>query len=396
MLPRSVEPSPEQDELLGGPGVLGVTRIWPRGPQRLSLELTGADGFLLAGQLVADADDLARITRGTRSRAVRPELVLHCASTDAQGRAAGTVLVQGQGADRRLPALPQVLAEPGTSLMVHRPERRAVVRRPGDYVRIFRPGRTGPVVSAAQRGEQLLAGLPGYAAPAILAHRPEEGVVVTSALAGASLRELVGPEVPVPASLPPAVRAGAAGIGRLLGHLGQTQGEGSLPVRDAEAELAWVQVWLGRLSAHLPEVHEQVAPVLGVVAEHLRATPPGAPGVVHGDLHDGQVLIDQDGALGVLDWDTVAVGEDALDAGNVWAHTELRHLLGQWSPAHAAAVWTAVLDAWDPDPARLERAAAYRRLLLLRLACQYAFRPAHAAVVGELVLRAAGEGTRAG
>src|SRR5699024_392430 len=108
-----------------------------------------------------------------------------------------------------------------------------------------------------------------------------------------------------------------------------------------------------------------------------------------GDLHDGQVLIDDDGHVGVLDWDTVALGESALDAANVWAHTDLRRLLGQWPGERSAALWAAVVDHWDPTAAELERADAYRRLLLVRLACQYAFRPAHAHVVGDLVALAA-------
>lgn len=430
LLPRSVALTPAQEELLGHPGALRVSRIWPRGPHRLSLELVDDNGVLRAGQWIADPEDLERITRGTRDRAVRPELVLLCPSTDDEGRATGTILLQGQGADRRLRALPHLLAEPGTTLMVHRPERRAVVHRAvggravgravvgrsgppavlapapaTEYVRVFRPGRTEPVVSAAQRGVEVLAGLPGLTAPAVVAHRPEEGVVVTSALPGTSLRDLLGPGAALPeaavpeaavpeaalpeAALPEAARAGATGIGRLLGHLGRTPAIEGLPVRDAESEITWVQVWLDRLAGYRPEVHARVAPVLAIVAGDLRATTAGPLGLVHGDLHDGQVLVDEAGGLAVLDWDTLAVGEDALDAGNVWAHADLRQILGQWSPAAAAAAWAAVLDGWDPDPGRLARAGTYRRLLLLRLACQYAFRPPHEAAVGALAARAA-------
>src|SRR5699024_8648927 len=106
---------------------------------------------------------------------------------------------------------------------------------------------------------------------------------------------------------------------------------------------------------------------------------------------DGQVLIDDDDQVAVLDWDTVALGERALDAANLWAHTDLRRLLGQWTAEDAAAVWRAVVDRWDPTEAELARAEAHRRLLLLRLACQYAFRPAHAHVVGHLAALAAAE-----
>ena len=240
--------------------------------------------------------------------------------------AAGTVLVQAHGADRRPKGLGNMLTGPGSQLLVHRPERRAVVFLPGGsgavagtgalervpdggpaphrdpvsggdpedvdaYARVFRPGRTAAVVRAADLGVHLLAELPGFAAPAVLAHREDDGVVVTSALSG----------------------AGPVSIGRLLNRLTQVPVPADLPVRDAEAELAWLGVWVERVGSFLPDVPARLAPVLDVVLEH------------------------------------------------------------------------AVVDHWDPTAAELDRADAYRRLLLVRLACQYAFRPAHAHVVGDLV-----------
>src|SRR5699024_6304666 len=184
------------------------------------------------------------------------------------------------------------------------------------YARVFRPGRTAAVVRAAHRGVDLLADLPDFAAPAVLAHRRDDGVVVTSALPGVSLRDQ-----------PTTVGAGEAG--RLLTHLTRAPVPSDLPVRDAQGELAWVGVWLERVQHWLPEVHAHLAPVLAVVTEHLGSSTVMPAGIIHGDLHDGQVLIDDDDQVAVLDWDTVALGERALDAANLWAHTDLRRLLGQ-------------------------------------------------------------------
>lgn len=381
MLPHTVTLPPGHAALLGLPPTLRVSRVWPRRGGRLTVELVGDDGALLAGQWFAHPGDRDRIAHATQARAGRPEHAPLAASQDAHGRDSGAVLVQARGADRRLRALPGLLAEAGATLLVHRPERRAVVHRPGDgagdYLRVVRPGRTEPLVRAASDAVGLLAGLPAVTAPMVSAVDDDAGVLVTTGLPGRSLRELGG------AGAAAAV-TGAAGLGRLLRHLGRVERPGHLARRDHRAELTWVGTWLGRVADHLPHVHRRLAPRLEIVAARLADTTPGPLAVVHGDLHDGQVLVADGGPLGVLDWDTVAAGEGALDAANVWAHADLRRLLGQWAAEHAAAVWQGVLAGWQPAPAELARAGAYRRLLLLRLACQYAFRPGHEAVVTDL------------
>ena len=120
----------------------------------------------------------------TRARARRPEHATISHSHDAAGGDAGLVLVQAHGCDRRLRALPRVLADEGTTLVVHRPERRAVVHRTtaedraGDYLRIVRPGRTAALVRCAAEAGNVLAGLPGFTTPTMRSPR-DDGVVVT-------------------------------------------------------------------------------------------------------------------------------------------------------------------------------------------------------------------------
>ncbi|WP_424788858.1 phosphotransferase [Pseudactinotalea sp. Z1739] len=389
----------------------------------MSLELLGPAGELLAGQLIEDDGDRRRVMAATSAGARAGADVLVAPALDGRGAEVGTVLVQARGADRRLQALPHLLTEPGSHLLVHRPERRAVGYLPGGpevvagagapdqapgagtYARVFRPGRTAAVVRSARLGVHVLGGLPGFAAPAVLEHREGDGVVVTSSLPGESLRALLGTEQGAAV-----LRAGAAGLGHLLRHLAGAPVPRDLPVRDAAAELAWVGVWIERVRHHLPRIHSRLPAGLELIADHLDRRPATGAGIIHGDLHDGQVLIsrtptgrtptgrtptgrtptgpaldDDTASVGVLDWDTVAVGEGALDAANVWAHTDLRRLLGHWPADSATDFWTTVVEHWDPAPAELDRATAYRRLLLLRLACQYAFRPAHAHVTQDLL-----------
>lgn len=124
-------------------------------------------------------------------------------------------------------------------------------------------------------------------------------------------------------------------------------------------------------------------------------------GVLHRDLHDKQVLLRDDGRLAVIDVDTLAVGECALDVANVLAHLDLRVAQGLLSPAHARASRTGFLaglgeatdsdaedPAWEhPESGRLE---AYLAATRLRLAAVYSFRPRWRSVAATLLEQSAG------
>ena len=96
--------------------------------------------------------------------------------------------------------------------------------------------------------------------------------------------------------------------------------------------------------------------------------PPCPPGLLHRDLHDGQILLAPDGTIGLLDADTLARGEPALDLGNLVAHLE------RFAPDPAAAT-DALLDGYDPPADTARRLGAYTDAARLRLDCVYAFRP---------------------
>nr|MBA3329220.1 phosphotransferase [Solirubrobacterales bacterium] len=123
------------------------------------------------------------------------------------------------------------------------------------------------------------------------------------------------------------------------------------------------------------------------VAARLCGGLAGALVTVHRDLHDKQLLVDDEGAVGILDFDTLATGEAALDLGNLVVHLELRALQGACTAGAARAAREALLDAYAPDEALLVRAGTYAQATRLRLACLYALRPAPPAVVPELLSR---------
>ena len=89
----------------------------------------------------------------------------------------------------------------------------------------------------------------------------------------------------------------------------------------------------------------------------------------------------------VVDFDTAAVGEPALDVANIFAHLELRVLQGRCSLISASQATDALLEGYDHRSDVLARLPAYRDASRLRLACVYAFRPRCSHLVTELVRR---------
>src|SRR5262245_46552209 len=98
---------------------LRLRKAQPRGPGRLTMELDGRDGRLCAGQWQAEAAEAARVAMLMRER---------FGSDSVEVLGAGRLLVQHEGADRKLTSLRRLAAAPGSVLVAHRPERRAVVR----------------------------------------------------------------------------------------------------------------------------------------------------------------------------------------------------------------------------------------------------------------------------
>ncbi len=50
--------------------------------------------------------------------------------------------------------------------------------------------------------------------------------------------------------------------------------------------------------------------------------------LLHRDFFDKQVVVDADGRPGLLDFDTLAAGEAAVDVANMLVHLELRRCSG--------------------------------------------------------------------
>ncbi|WP_053203457.1 phosphotransferase [Jiangella muralis] len=330
---------------------LAVVRAWPRRDQHVLLELATPSGERLAGQWFADAVRRADVVAATSGAIDVP----------AHG-----VVLQPDGADRKLPALAGLVARPGSRLLVHRPGRRAVVLLDGDrgrcYAKVLPPGAE---VALAGRLTALAAALRGVAEVPRPLDRPlGDGVLAQSELPGPTLYE-AGPSSGLLAGWE---RLGAA-LRRLHGTPPSTVAVTA--THDAADEEAVTVRWLraAAVSGLLPPVD-----VAGPLTE-LRTGPPGPVGLLHRDLHDKQAVLQPGGRLGLLDLDTVAAGERALDVANVLVHLELRVAQEALTPSLARSARSAFLAGLDPDDATLARAPAYERATRLRLAGVYAFRP---------------------
>ena len=95
----------------------------------------------------------------------------------------------------------------------------------------------------------------------------------------------------------------------------------------------------------------------------------------HRDLHDKQLLWHPLDGIAVIDLDTIALAEPALDLGNLRAHLELRVRQGLLSVRRCDIAQTVI----DTTATRLgvpaNRVARYEAAALFRLGCLYAFRP---------------------
>ncbi len=241
----------------------------------------------------------------------------------------------------------------------YRPGRRAVVRLDGPagtvWAKVLRPSRVRRLADV--HAAAVDAGLP---VPALL--RADVGVVVLSHLAGDTVRDrlMSGRRVGPPVLMAPVLTQ----LGELdLGDL-----------RARRAPLSDVGAHVESLVATLPDQESRLRRLLERLDVERRGDHEavGAGGIVHGDLHDAQLICPHDaGPLeppAMLDLDDVGRGDRADDLGNMIAHAST--LAGSLDsdrarPLHAWCADTRELvAALGLDPAEVARRAAAAALSL--------------------------------
>ncbi|MFQ5612158.1 MAG: aminoglycoside phosphotransferase family protein [Anaerolineae bacterium] len=341
-------------------GPLKLRRAWPRTSGHLGLEYTTGCQRIVPGQWFADPVRLGRVARATARVSQKPSVAI----VDVAGT---QVLLQNDGADRRLRGLAPLLRRPEARLLVHRPERRAVVRFKTAaglfYGKVVRPERVQKIVAAGDAVQVRTAG--ALLTPEVCEVDVEAGVVVWKTLPGISLYEL-------------GARAGfvqgVEAAGRALCVLHAAEPPSTVAAHDAEAEIGVLRRWLDRLEAFVPDRASSFRVAAIKIFEAL-ATSSSPAVLLHRDFYDKQIFIDDEGRVGLLDFDTLAWGEAALDLANALVHFELRALQGRCSIRQAEAAAAAMLRGYHPGPAVYRRLSTYADATRLRIACVYAFRP---------------------
>ncbi|MFE4543531.1 hypothetical protein [Arthrobacter sp. NPDC056727] len=305
--------------------------------------------------------------------------------------------------DRRLPALAAESAR--GELVVHRAHKRAVLRAPEAYIKVFRPGRAlAAAVSHRAAADALTLG--GFDTPRLVSTGSD--VLVFSRLAGRSFYELGQSHAGVTDRAWATDASFAAMWARWSrAWTGTVTAAGSpafqdslrqLPHRDAAMEAAnlqrWVDHWL-RHSAGIADAAPARAALLArarAVTETLLSTPPDPAGWAHGDLHDKQILggemFEGAGAPGLLDFDESCRAEAALDLANLDVHLELRWRQKLLTTRRYIIAHSAVMSAAAGLDVSPHRFAAYAASTRLRLACLYSFRPPWGARAAEYLVSA--------
>lgn len=355
------------------PTCLTLRRAWPKSQDHMLAEFNSPNGTIIAGQWFADA------ARGThvlnRLRATFPSARLGYALVQN-----GLLTLQGDGADDKMPTLAAWVARSNTTLLVHRPTRRAVLRTLFDgqtaYAKLVPPKSAASLLESALR-VQHIQGV-GFAVPRLLhtQHSHDTGCVVWSELPGRSVHALLET---------PAFTEAARGTGRALRALHDHPPVPGVPEFGAMASTDELTRWVDRTSAF----DRPLADLVQARSQHARSRLHPAPHsqhtLIHRDFHDKQVFITDDGHAGLLDFDTLSTGEPALDVGNFLAHLELRCAQGRLTPQSAEQASVAFITAYAPCGDVYRRSLIYRSMTLLRLCCVYAFRTGGSVVARALL-----------
>lgn len=285
---------------------------------------------------------------------------------------AGKVGAEGEisllkfGADRKLPGL-ETAVDGGARLLVHRAGKRAVTRDADKITKYLRRGKAENVASLST----CLGGVfeeAGFSSARVLAVGDES--LDFSVLPGQTLLELGNDSLP-------AWKVFTDSWKRFLTLGKDRAATDPYPAHSSVEERQVLAQWLESVRSYaaldrIQDLDEAADAVADALAEK-----PDAAVLLHRDLHDKQLLWDGS-QLSILDIDTAAIGEAALDLGNLLAHIELRRIQGHLEATRAAEITVILQDLSQECGISPSRLRAYTQGSRLRIACVYAFRPSSA------------------
>lgn len=273
--------------------------------------------------------------------------------------------------DKKLPALQRALGH--GEFLVHRPGRRAVLRTTEGFVKVVRPHK---VADAAERARAFHATGGPLITPRVL-RSTDDGELAVTTVPGVSLHQL-GQEVERDTW-----QSGWAAWADAWPDWVHTPGLGDhLPRYGVDDEEQTLAGWLLRVEMAQPAglSLSSLRERFGSVMDALQATRRDVWRLSHRDLHDKQILVASVGAApgsraGLIDSDTLALADPALDLGNLLAHVRLREVQNLLSPARAEAAEQLIHDVAGQLSVPGAALIAWCDAASLRLSCVYAFRP---------------------
>ncbi|MCC6170028.1 MAG: aminoglycoside phosphotransferase family protein, partial [Caldilineaceae bacterium] len=245
------------------------------------------------------------------------------------------------------------------------------------YSKVVRPNRAAKLAATLQAVRDACRPV-GIMTPEVVAVEAATGVVTMTALPGRNLLEIV-------ADSANCTLAELSAYGRRAGAVLAALHRSALPCEkrhDALAECEVVTQWLERLAWVAPTLHAQVKPLTNQVFAALTAG--GAPPApLHRDCYDKQFVVGGSD-VGLLDFDTLASGEAALDIANLLVHCQLRVYEKVTSLPRAQYLAYAFVEGYGLTNQEAARLSAYADACRLRLLCVYGCRPRQRDVVGRL------------
>jgi hypothetical protein len=213
--------------------------------------------------------------------------------------------------------------------------RQGSVRKLGMYARAMRPSRLADWFAAR---DVMLAS--GYNVPSVLGAWPEGGAVWLETMQGQTLRQLIRARRAPP---PEAVLEGMSPLWRSQATVG---GARSLSIDSAARYTTnLIQTWMPDVAAG-PEQRDLFASVLAFA----RSWQPSGP--AHNDFHDGQLIIQPNGRIGVVDFDEAGPGDALIDVANLLAHLRWMAAFGPGKAAneeYRRRLRVAARDHFGPD-----------------------------------------------
>jgi aminoglycoside phosphotransferase (APT) family kinase protein len=180
--------------------------------------------------------------------------------------------------------------------------------------------------------------------------------------------------------------AASRAAGKALRELHNTPLPDNLPRHRPSDEISVLRKWLSNLRIVRPEYISHCLAhfdkiTTGLKTDHSRYV------LLHRDFYDKQVIVSGDGNVGLLDLDTIAIGDAALDLANALVHMELRVLQRRCSLERATKAARALIEGYDPGREVHNRLSVYSDASRLRLACVYSYRPKFSNIVPSLLAR---------